>query len=453
MAGHNMRPFEIKARRRGATQLESEESRRHTEGNRARSAKNRRSRSPLPRAARARRGETPEFDRSEPQDELASENGEPEGASDSGRLAQDEQHPRAGECVEGGLQFELESRLEVTNAALKDVEGRVAELGAARAAVEEQVKAGEAALEAGKEHQAEFHRQLQAIVEKAEKTLGDARAAVTGAEAQIESAAQEVERGAAAVAAQVTAAGNAAAEARARIGTLEAVGPGTLGGTSGNGAAAAEAAKQEAEARRAALEAKLGELREKRARALAQLIAHGGQPGKLAGRSAELEAKLKAQRDDAAKLRARAKELGVDAEKALGAGTLKEPAAAVPARRPPRLFAMSPALSDIAGEYKLLPQTACGRPVYAHKSAGGVTTYLFWVSTEGRCCWAFGKELPPASSNGIGIDTAAKADAKLEGIIARSVQATWTAHPDELASCHWDTGSAVVDITLVSAGV
>lgn len=439
-------PFEIKARRRGAVQ-EEEVARRHHSfhdgGSAPRSPRNRRSRSPLRRTHHRREDAASEFERSKSQEEppVGEQGKQPDEESEQEAPPQDARSAwHSEDHVPGKTYFELESQVEVTKMVLKDVEGRVAELSAASSAVDEQVGTVEKALEVSKERKAAFHQRMQAAVQAAKLELGNAQSAVDGAEATIEALVKDVERDAATIATQTKAAKDATADAQARISALEAA-PG-LAEREGSapGSAAAEAAKEAAEAHRAAMKEKLAGMKEDSAKALASLASQGGQLGELAGRVVELEAKLSAQRSDAAKLQQRAKELGVD--QAAAAHAAKEPAAAVPVRRPPRLFAMSPGLLEAAGEYKLLPEGVSGRPAYAHKGAGGAAIYLFWANAGGRCSWVLAKELPAAENT----------DAELSGLLARSVQATWTALPDELASPHWDTGSATVDITLLSAG-
>jgi len=444
-----VKPFEIKARRREDRLEEGLVEHKH------RRLQGRGSASPMPQN---RRSPSP-TQSGIPREESNESGPHEESASQEAPRPESSQNPDAGH-----KRFELECQLEVTNIVLKNVEKDVAEFGALRQAAEEQVEAAVAVLEASKERKSSFRRRLQAALASVEEALGGAKAAMGKAEAKIEASAQDADREAAALASKIKAAKDAAADACTRIGALEAENPeltpadaaeganaATAELTQGEGGAtpalAAKAAQEAAEGRQSAVQARIAELKQRRSQAFAALAAKGGKLGELGGQVVELEARLEALRGTASGLQARAKELGVEAEPELTGRPGKDMGTTIPARRPPRLFAVSTALPEVAGEYKLLPNDVSGRPAYTHKGPSGGAVHLFWSSAGGRCSWTFARELPAAAAPSSGEEGALP-----NAPLAASAQDAWTALPDELASSHWDAGGRVVDITLVSAG-
>uniref|UniRef100_A0A7S4R6A3 Uncharacterized protein n=1 Tax=Alexandrium monilatum TaxID=311494 RepID=A0A7S4R6A3_9DINO len=426
-----LEPFVIKARRKADVQEKDEGRRKHRRthggGHASSSPKKHRSQSTL-RAAVSRE-EAPEQE-------------------EHGSLSKNIQRSAALLAAgDAGRRIELECELEVTNDVLKRVQEHAAELSQAREAAEEQVKTASASLEVVKARKVDFQKRVQAAVAEVEEGLRRAKDAVGQAEAKIEAAVRGLELETAAAAKQAKVAKDAAADALARISALEAANPG-LASAAGTADAdsGAEAAKEAAEGRLAAMQAKLDELKENRSKALAALAAQESKLGELGSQVVELEAKLAAQLEASSNLQERVKELGLDKEPERAA---KE---ASTVRKPPRLYAVTTALPEVAGEYKLLPEAVADRPAYAHKGAGGASVYLFWSSAGGRCSWNFAKELPSAPSGDVGGADASQPERPLPGMLAESVQDAWTVLPDELASSRWDAGCRFVDITLISAG-
>jgi len=80
--------------------------------------------------------------------------------------------------------------------------------------------------------------------------------------------------------------------------------------------------------------------------------------------------------------------------------------------------------ADFAGEYRLHQEKVHGRPAYKH--AGKEPVFLFWLRHElAGGHWAFSSQFGSA-----------------DGLLARSLQAAWTALPDELCSESWTLGNS-----------
>mmetsp|Transcript_57642 Transcript_57642/g.123975 ORF Transcript_57642/g.123975 Transcript_57642/m.123975 type:complete len:377 (-) Transcript_57642:4-1134(-) len=203
----------------------------------------------------------------------------------------------------------------------------------------------------------------------------------------------------------------------------------------------AEAARAAAESRAKGLEEDLARLREEHS---AALEAQKESEGRLVKRVAELKGELLEQQQQRAAAAAVA-----DPPSGGPPLSLREPGAFLLARAAPRLQALAPSLGKVAGEYRVLQEAIHGRPAYAHREAaqaGCKAIFLYW-SPERLGCWIFADCLP-------GDNTAAATEGpgSAHGVLARSLQAAWTALPEELASTRWATGDgATAEVRLARA--
>jgi len=97
------------------------------------------------------------------------------------------------------------------------------------------------------------------------------------------------------------------------------------------------------------------------------------------------------------------------------------PSPSLGARAPQRLLVSSDGAPELAGEYRLLPGGANGRPAF--RAAGSRAAFLFWTPRNGGC-WVFSPDL-------LGTDV----------VLARSLQLASTALPDMLMAGSWTRGA------------
>jgi len=342
-------------------------------------------------------------------------------------------------------QLVLECRLEVMEIAVQQQEALAAQLVEDSQAAEKEAEALKTELNASDEERKQLVGRTQAASAAGQHALNEASEVAQQAVAHVQKLVDAEVTNAQVLSAKISEADKATKVANTTVtesgtavmasGVCNADAEG-----SGSGRRLAREAQATAEKQLAEEKAKVLQLQHIRTKALTALASRDSKLGVLAATVVQLEKQL-----EEAKLNVQ--------QETKRQALSTTPKLLVSVRKPARLFVISPEVTEVAGEYCLLPDLVSNRPAYSCRGSNNEiqqAVYLFWHESESCFAWTFGRQLPSAGKEGSATGAGSSAEV-LQSIIAQSLQLAWTALPDELSS-KWQAGAATVNIAAISDG-